>query len=132
NIAGTFCSEDLEDWQIPDWDESLVTEPYPQAAVAEKVGRVQEIMWDSAGIIRTEEGLTQGWESLSLMRIEVERIYRRAKVSDDLVGLRNMIGCGLLVIEHARRNRQSRGCHFRRDTQAELTAPLGPGAERSN
>jgi L-aspartate oxidase len=119
NIVGTFCQEDLDDWQIPDWDESLVTEPYSQAAVAEKVTRVREMMWESAGIIRTEDGLTQGWESLSMMRIEVERIYRRAKLSDELVGLRNMVGCGLLVIEQARRNRQSRGCHYRGDMQLE-------------
>jgi len=124
NIAGTFSSEELDAWQIPDWDESLVTEAYSPAAVAEKVARVRETMWESAGIVRTEEALTQGWESLSLLRIEVERIYRRAKLSDDLVGLRNMVGCGLLVIEQARRNRQSRGCHFRGDTQTE------PASER--
>jgi L-aspartate oxidase len=80
------------------------------------VEQVREIMWETAGIIRTEDDLTRGWEALSLMAIEVERVYRRAKLSDELVGLRNMIHCGLLIIEHARRNRQSRGCHFRGDT----------------
>jgi hypothetical protein len=49
------------------------------------------------------------------LNIDVETIYRRAKLSDELVGLRNMIHCGLLIIEQARRNRRSSGCHFRGD-----------------
>jgi L-aspartate oxidase len=116
NIAGTYEAEDFAAWEIPAWDESLVTAQHSSEAVAAKVEQVREIMWDTAGIIRTEDDLTRGWEALSLMAIEVERVYRRAKLSDELVGLRNMIHCGLLIIEHARRNRQSRGCHFRGDT----------------
>jgi len=53
-----------------------MTEPYSQAAVAEKVARLLEIMRESAGIIHTEDGLTQSWEFLLIMRIEVERIHR--------------------------------------------------------
>src|SRR5688572_7249719 len=114
-IAGTFAPEDLDGWMIPEWDETLVTGQYSEAEIAAKIARVREIMWDAAGIIRTEEGLTSGWEALSLLSIEVEGMYRRAKLSDELVGLRNMIHCGLLIIEQARRNRMSRGCHFRGD-----------------
>ena len=67
--------------------------------------------------MRTEDDLSRGWEELSLMKIEVERLYRRTKLADELVGLRNMIHCGLLVIEQARRNRVSSGCHFRLDAK---------------
>jgi L-aspartate oxidase len=115
NIAGSFSREDMRDWQIPDWDETLVTEKSLPSWIAAKVASLKEIMWDSAGIVRTEADLSRGWEELSLMKIEVERLYRRTKLADELVGLRNMIHCGLLVIEQARRNRVSSGCHFRAD-----------------
>jgi L-aspartate oxidase len=115
NISGWFSREDMADWQIPDWDESLVTELSLPSWIGEKVQQLKDTMWESAGIVRTEDGLSKGWEELSRMRIEVERIYRRTKVADELIGLRNMIHCGLLVVEQARRNRLSRGCHFRAD-----------------
>jgi L-aspartate oxidase len=114
NIAGCFAREDMDDWQIPDWDESLVTDASPPR-IAERAWLLKEWMWTSAGIVRNEDGLSRGWEELSRMKIDTERVYRRTKVADELVGLRNMIHCGLLVIEQARRNRVSRGCHFRSD-----------------
>jgi L-aspartate oxidase len=117
NIAGSFSRRDMEEWQIPDWDETLVTEQSVPAWIAAKAASLKEIMWDSAGIVRTEESLSRGWEELSLMRIDVERLYRCTKLADELVGLRNMIHCGLLVIEQARRNRASSGCHFRADAR---------------
>jgi L-aspartate oxidase len=117
NIAGSFSREDMADWQIPDWDETLVTEKSLPSWIVSKVASLKEIMWDSAGIVRTEADLSRGWEELSLMKIEVERLYRRTKLADELVGLRNMIHCGLLVIEQARRNRVSSGCHFRSDAK---------------
>jgi L-aspartate oxidase len=115
NIAGNFSREDFEEWQIPDWDETMVTEQLLPSWITERLAELRGVMWNAAGIVRDEEGLSEGWEALSLMRIAVERAYRHTKLADDLVGLRNMIHCGLLIIEQARRNRTSRGCHFRSD-----------------
>ncbi len=127
NIAGNFSREDFEEWQIPDWDETLVTEvPLPKW-VAERVATLQNILWESAGIVRSEDGLTHGWEQLSLMKIAVERLYRHTKLTDELVGLRNMIHCGLLIVEQARRNRTSRGCHFRSDSAGQEQQTIRTG-----
>jgi L-aspartate oxidase len=51
---------------------------------------------------------------------EIETFYRATKLSDGLIGLRNAVEAALIVAEAARHNRQSRGCHYRRDaTQGE-------------
>ena len=42
--------------------------------------------------------------------------YRKTKLSDSLIGLRNAVEAGLLIAQAARHNRQSRGCHYRTDS----------------
>jgi L-aspartate oxidase len=49
------------------------------------------------------------------LRLNIEDFYRRARVSDALIGLRNSVQTALLVTGAATRTRRSRGCHFRDD-----------------
>jgi L-aspartate oxidase len=50
------------------------------------------------------------------MQNEIETFYRRTKLSDGLIGLRNAVEVALFVAQAARHNRQSRGCHYRADS----------------
>jgi L-aspartate oxidase len=43
---------------------------------------------------------------------EIETFYRKTKLSDGLIGLRNAVELGLVVGQAARHNRQSRSCHY--------------------
>jgi L-aspartate oxidase len=73
-------------------------------------------MWENVGIVRSEERLSRAWKDLSIINIEVEEMYRRAKLSDELIGLRNGVEVALEITMHARRNRISKGVHFREDS----------------
>jgi L-aspartate oxidase len=45
--------------------------------------------------------------------VEVERFYRAAAMTDDLIGLRNAVRVALIVTLAAWVNPESRGCHYR-------------------
>jgi len=117
NIIGTYEQEDFADWMIPDWDESYVVDSLvPKETLGKYLSELKKVMWEDVGIVRSEESLSKAWRLLSSINIEVEELYRRAKLSDDLVGLRNGIEAALEITTHARRNRVSRGVHFREDS----------------
>ena len=117
NIIGTYEQEKFDEWMIPDWDESYVVDSLvPKEILGKYLNELKRVMWEDVGIVRSEESLSKAWRILSSINIEVEELYRRAKLSDDLVGLRNGIEAALEITTHARRDRVSRGVHFREDS----------------
>ncbi len=64
--------------------------------------RLQNIMWDYAGIVRSEESLTTAAQELELMNAgEFE--------------LKNMIDVAKIIVQAALARKESRGAHFRTD-----------------
>ena len=78
---------------------------------------LKHIMWNYVGLVRTEKRLKRAIYDLRHLWWEVEEFYRKAKITRQLIELRNGILVGLVVARAAFRNRESRGCHFRKDTQ---------------
>ena len=74
----------------------------------------------SAGLpehpLRSGERLSRAIRELRHLWNEIETFYRTTKLADGLIGLRNAIEVALLVADAAQHNRQSRGCHYRRDS----------------
>ena len=101
--------------EIPRWDETgLVAESDP-ALIQGDMQTIQSIMWHYVGLARSYEGLSRAIRELRHLWNEIETFYRATKLSDGLIGLRNAVEAALIVAQAARHNRQSRGCHFRRD-----------------
>jgi L-aspartate oxidase len=76
---------------------------------------VRRILWDLVGIVRTDVRLAAAARHLALHREEIEDDYRRLRLSVDLVELRNIALVGALIVESARRRRESRGLHYTLD-----------------
>jgi L-aspartate oxidase len=72
-------------------------------------------MWDLVGIVRSDQRLAFAARRLALLREEIEHDYRRLRLSSDLIELRNIALVGSLIVESARRRRESRGLHFNLD-----------------
>ncbi|MBM2843014.1 MAG: L-aspartate oxidase, partial [Anaerolineales bacterium] len=100
---------------VPRWDETgLEAEPDPKLIQGD-MQTIQSIMWNYVGLVRSPEGLSRAIRELRHLLNEIETFYRATKLSDGLIGLRNAVEAALIVAEAARHNRQSRGCHYRRD-----------------
>ncbi len=78
---------------------------------------LKHIMWNYVGLVRTEKRLKRAIYDLRHLWWEVEEFYRKAKLTKELIELRNGILTGLVIARAAYRNRESRGCHYRKDSQ---------------
>ncbi|MEA1936821.1 MAG: L-aspartate oxidase [Patescibacteria group bacterium] len=73
---------------------------------------VKSIMWNYVGIVRTSERLERAVADLNYLNHRVEKFYRYAQLSQDLLELRNGIQTALIIAKAAKRNNESRGCHY--------------------
>jgi len=103
----------LED--VPLWDESGLTTDSDPALIQGDMQTIQNVMWHYVGLVRSGERLSRAIRELSHLQNEIETFYRKTKLSDGLIGLRNAVDVGLIVAQAARHNRTSRGCHYRTD-----------------
>jgi len=76
---------------------------------------IKYTMWNYVGLIRTSKRLERARHILRELQQEVERFYKKGKLSDSLIGLRNGVQTALAVLFAAQENPESRGCHFRTD-----------------
>ena len=76
---------------------------------------VRRVMWDLVGIVRTDQRLGLAARRLAGLREEIERDYVALRLSRDLIELRNIALVGSLIVDSARRRRESRGLHFNLD-----------------
>jgi L-aspartate oxidase len=97
---------------IPPWQPTGTQEPDP-ALLAQDVSSIKHIMWNYVGLVRTAPRLARAIRDLRNLEVEVERFYRAAALSDELLGLRNSIRVALIVTLAAWENPESRGCHYR-------------------
>jgi L-aspartate oxidase len=72
----------------------------------------RRVMWDYVGIVRSDERLAIADERMSLLAQTVEREYRRACVTQDVLELRNIVQVGRLVVRAAQARKESRGLHY--------------------
>ena len=74
--------------------------------------QARRIMWDYVGIVRSDARLAIADQRMQLLAQTVDAVYRKSRVTQDLLELRNIIAVGRLVIESARQRLESRGLHY--------------------
>jgi L-aspartate oxidase len=99
----------------------LIPDP---ALVEGDLTTIRNIMWHYVGLIRTEERLSRADRELRHLFHEIEGFYRTARLNDAMIGLRNLIQVARIITFSARRNRNSRGTHYRADAPP-VDLPVG-------
>ncbi len=95
-------------WVQSRWSEVRGVDEVRAAAVR---GRLQNLMWEKAGIVRTDAGLETA-------RTELTGLSQEAEAQDVSVAgaeLRNLLAASRLVVECALRRPESRGLHYNED-----------------
>ncbi len=100
---------------IPEWDESGTYNQEEWVLISHDRTEIQEIMWDYVGIIRTNLRLERAIGRIQYINKEIERYYKKTKVSEELVELRNLAAVAFLMIKCAQKRKESRGLHFNSD-----------------
>ena len=100
---------------IPDWDESGTFNAEEWVLMSHDRREIQEIMWDYVGIGRSTLRLERARRRINLLKDEVENFYKRTKVVEELIELRNLATVADLIIRSAIARKESRGLHFTTD-----------------
>ena len=101
--------------EVPEWNEENVFNNEEWVILAHDREEIQRLMWDYVGIVRSDYRLTRAHRRVRLIAEEIEEFYRRTKVTNDLIELRNVATVADLIIRSARIRKESRGLHYTTD-----------------
>jgi L-aspartate oxidase len=119
---------------VPEWDESRVTDADEEIVISHNWDELRHFMWDYVGIVRTNKRLERAQHRIKLLHEEINEYYQNFRVTLDLIELRNLVLTADLIVRCAQLRHESRGLHYSRDYPALLpkaeNTVLAPGNTR--
>ncbi len=100
---------------VNEWSAKGTFDPDEWVVISHDRNNIRQLMWDLVGIVRNDFRLSRALRHIALIRDEVEKYYRRTKVSPELIELRNMATVAWLIVLSARHRKESRGLHYNTD-----------------
>jgi L-aspartate oxidase len=110
--CGNPESNQINPSSIPSWQDTSEYSADPALIAADKI-TIKNIMWNMVGLVRKRKIMERAITDLTHLEETINSFYRKATLSDELLGLRNMSQVALLVAKSALANTKSSGCHFR-------------------
>jgi len=96
---------------IREWDDSGTFNSEEWVLIAHDRREIQQVMWDYVGIVRSDLRLQRAMRRLELITAEIETFYKKTKVTEGLIELRNLAHCARLITQSALQRKESRGLH---------------------
>jgi L-aspartate oxidase len=100
---------------VPEWDESGTLSADEKVLLTHSIQEIKQIMWDYVGIVRSNQRLERAAQRLHNIYKENEALYKRTKVFEDILELRNLTACAHMIIKSAQMRKESRGLHYTLD-----------------
>lgn len=111
-VATLAQSEPFDAAEIPPWV-APGNEAADPALVSQDMSSIKHIMWNYVGLVRTTPRLERALRELNRLETEIEQFYRKTRLTDELIGLRNAVRTALIITNAAWQNKRSMGCHYR-------------------
>jgi fumarate reductase (CoM/CoB) subunit A len=121
--GGWDHSETLPKEKLKKWKERISKWEKPSQGIRaiEGKGRIQEIMWENAGVIRKSEKMREGYQAVESLAEEMEnRLFIQSSKKFnreilDALELGHMLRLAKLILRAAETRKESRGAHYRSD-----------------
>jgi L-aspartate oxidase len=97
---------------VPRWDDKGTRSSREWVLISHNKREIRAIMWDYVGIVRSRQRLLRAQKRLDLVAREMREYYRKTKITNDLLELRNMVTMAQLIVVCALKRQESRGLHF--------------------
>ncbi len=101
--------------QVAPWSSGDATDSRDAIVVALNWEEIRRFMWSYLGIVRSDKRIERARRRIEILRDEIREYYMDFKITSDLIELRNLALVAHLVIESARRRKESRGLHYTLD-----------------
>lgn len=88
------------------------TQPVDPALIAQDWMLIRNTMWNYVGLIRSRQRLLRARTILRHLQSEVEQFYQKAKMSTEILELRNGVQTAIAVTQATLEDRVSRGTHY--------------------
>ena len=105
---------------IPDWDDSGTLSSDEKVLITHSEKEVKQVMWDYVGIVRSNQRLERAAIRLHNIFQETEALYKKTKIFEELLELRNIVACAHIIVKSARMRKESRGLHYTLDYREQL------------
>jgi len=100
---------------IPRWRTDDTTDVADPALVEHDMATIKHTMWYYVGLVRTRRLLSRALNDLGSLRHDIESFYRSIQLGTGIIQLRSAALASIVVARAAWENRESRGCHYRKD-----------------
>lgn len=116
----------LSQIKIPDMDPTPKTNRHPDSndnLINTYMNKIQKIMWEKVGIIRTNNGLQSARAELQLLHDELNALWETTHPNRLSIETRNLAQMAVLIADSAIARKESRGLHFNSDYPGILDTP---------
>ncbi|MEE8112404.1 MAG: FAD-binding protein, partial [Acidobacteriota bacterium] len=118
HIRGLKETPVIAEGDVPAWEESGLSYHADPALIQGDNQTIRNLMWHYVGLLRNGFRLERVVRELRSLWLNIEEFYKKAYLSDSLIGLRNTVLAAVIVARAALENQISRGCHYREDGAA--------------
>ena len=94
------------------WSWKQESESIDPALVMQDWMTIKNTMWNYVGLVRTRDRLSRAKLILRHLQSEIEEFYQKAKITREILELRNGVQTALSVISATLESRESRGTHY--------------------